>query len=60
MKIIYEILGILAYWLLLYLCGIGEETFESTSNTAKRYCLQIPIITFLIYILCYTEWYLPN
>lgn len=60
MLIIYKIIAVLVYWLLLYLCGIGEETFESTSNNAKKYCLQIPIIIFLIYILCYTEWYLPN
>ena len=53
-------LAVLVYWLLLYLCGVGTETFESTSNLTKKYCLQLPIIIFLIYLLCYTEWYVKD
>ena len=54
----YEYLAAIIYMFILHLSGKGKETFKSTSKT-KKYCMQIPIIIFLIWLLCYTDWYLP-
>lgn len=36
MAIHYKILAVLVYWLILYLCGMGTETFKSIFKRGLR------------------------
>lgn len=56
---IYQIIGVLIYMFILHLSGLGKETF-TTVGKVKKYSKHFIIIVFLMWLLFYTEWYLPN
>ena len=56
---IYTILGLLIYMFVLHLSGLGRETF-TTVGKVRKYSKHFVIIVFLVWLLFYTEWYLPE
>ena len=56
---IYTILGLIIYMFILHLSGLGRETF-TTVGKVRKYSKHFVIIVFLVWLLFYTEWYLPE
>lgn len=56
---IAEVIMALLYLFMLYLAGLGEETF-TTVGKVRKYSKHFVIIVFLIWLLFYTEWYIPE
>ena len=55
----YLLLGILLYMFILHLAGLGRETF-TTVGKVKKYSKHFVIIVILVWLLFYTEWYVPD
>lgn len=56
---IYLFIGCFIYMFLLHLSGLGKETF-TTVGKVRKYSKHFIIIVFLVWLLFYTEWYIPG